>query len=87
MADVQLILPGFREDLQKEQEEKKLDLMVMLFTHVLGEGSLFVFYGPLSEIISDLIETKFDDHTGFDPHIISRKQQLMPKLSEILKNM
>jgi manganese-dependent inorganic pyrophosphatase len=87
MADVQLILPGFREDLQKEQEEKKLDLMVMLFTHVLGEGSLFVFYGPLSEVISDLIETKFDNHTGFDPHIISRKQQLMPKLSEILKNM
>ena len=75
-----------KENLEKEQAEGKLDLLVMLFTDVMGEGSLFVFDGPLSYVLSDIIETKFDDHSGFDPHIISRKQQLMPKLSAILKN-
>ena len=87
MADVQFILPEFRKDLEKEQQEKKYDLMVMLFTHVLGEGSLFVYYGPLSSVIGDLIETKFDDHSGFDPSIISRKQQLMPKLSQVIRDL
>ena len=87
IEDVQAILPAFRENLQKEQEAKKLDLMVMLFTHVLGEGSLFVYYGPLSYVISDLIQTKFDEHSGFDPDIISRKQQIMPKLSKIFKDL
>ncbi|MBQ9152632.1 MAG: putative manganese-dependent inorganic diphosphatase [Solobacterium sp.] len=87
LEDVQAILPAFRENMEKEQTENKLDLMVMLFTHVLGEGSLFVFYGPLSYVISDLIETKFDDHSGFDPKIISRKQQLMPYLSKTIKEL
>lgn len=86
MEEVQKILPAFRENLKKEQAENKLDLMVMLFTDVMGEGSLFVYYGPLSYVLADLIQTKFDENSGFDPHIISRKQQLMPKLSQILKN-
>lgn len=86
MEEVQKILPNFRKNLEKEQADNKLDLMVMLFTDVMGEGSLFVYYGPLSYVLTDLIQTKFDDHSGFDPNIISRKQQLMPKLSEILKN-
>lgn len=85
IEDVQAILPAFRENLEKEQEDKKLDLMVMLFTHVLGEGSLFVYYGPLSYVIGERIETVFDEHSGFDPYIISRKQQLMPYLTKTIK--
>ena len=87
MEDVQKILPEFKQVLQAEQEKLKLDLLVMLFTDVMGEGSLFVFYGPLSNVLSDMIETKFDEHSGFDPNIISRKQQMMPKLSALIKNM
>lgn len=86
MEEVQKILPEFKKNLEKEQQEYKLDLMVMLFTDVMGDGSFFVYYGPLSYVLSDVIETKFDDHSGFDPHIISRKQQLMPRISEIIKN-
>ena len=87
MEDVQKILPEFKQVLQAEQEKLKLDLLVMLFTDVMGEGSLFVFYGPQSNVLSDMIETKFDEHSGFDPNIISRKQQMMPKLSALIKNM
>ncbi|MBR3358433.1 MAG: putative manganese-dependent inorganic diphosphatase [Solobacterium sp.] len=86
MEDVQAILPAIKEALKKEQNEKKLDLSVMLFTHVLGHGSLFVYYGPLSYIMKDVIQTQFDRHSGFDPNIISRKQQMMPKLSELIRD-
>lgn len=86
MEEVQKILPEFKETMKAEQEKLKLDLLVMLFTDVMGEGSLFVFYGPLSNVIYDMIETKFDDHSGFDPNIISRKQQMMPKLSAMIKS-
>jgi manganese-dependent inorganic pyrophosphatase len=86
MEEVQKILPAFKENLQKEQDENKLDLLVMLFTDVMGEGSLFVYDGPLSYVITDLLETKFDEHSGFDSRIISRKQQLMPMISEALGN-
>lgn len=87
LEQVQALLPEFRKTIEKEQIEQKCDLMVMMFTHVLAEGTLFVFYGPLSYVMADVIETKFDDHSGYDKDIISRKQQLMPKLSRILKSM
>lgn len=86
MEEVQKILPEFKEYLQKEQSAKNLDLLVMLFTDVMGGGSMFIYDGPMSYVLGDILETKFDDHSGFDSRIISRKQQLMPKLSEIMKN-
>ena len=87
MEDVQKILPQFRTYLEQEQERQNLDLLVMLFTDVMGEGSIFVYYGPLSYAVGEVIETTFDDHYGFDSTIISRKQQLLPKLSQLIKNL
>lgn len=87
IEDLQAILPEFRKNLEKELQEKKLDLVVMMFTHVMAEGTLFVYAGSLSYIMGNLIATQFDEHSGYDHDIISRKQQLMPKLSSILKNM
>ena len=48
---------------------------------------MFVYSGPLSYVMNEIIDTKFDDNSGYDHEIISRKQQLMPKLSIILKQM
>ena len=50
-------------------------------------GTMFVYSGPLSYVMDEIIDTKFDDNSGYDHEIISRKQQLMPKLSVILKQM
>ena len=36
-------------------------------------------------IMEDIVDTVIDDMTGFDNLIISRKQQMMPKVSEIIK--
>ena len=83
--EVQSLLPKMKEQVFKEQERQGLDLLVMLFTDVLGNGSYFVYGGSMSYVLQELLETIIDDHSGFDPTIISRKQQLMPKLSELLK--
>ena len=85
--EVQKLLPEFLPNMQAEQQKNRLDLLVMLFTDVLGRGSQFYFFGPLSYVMNSVLETVYDDHSGFDPNIISRKQQMMPKLSEIIKNL
>lgn len=87
LEDLQAILPEFRSNLEKELQEKKLDLLVMMFTHVMAEGTMFVYAGPLSYIMETVMDTQFDENSGYDHDIISRKQQLMPKLSSMLKNM
>ena len=58
-----------------------------MFSHIMAEGTMFVYSGPLSYVMGEIIDTQFDDHSGYDHEIISRKQQLMPKLSVILKQM
>ncbi len=87
VEDIQKIIPKFKATLVKEQEEKNLDLMIMMFTHVMAEGTLFVYSGPLAYMINNLIATVFDESSGYDHDIISRKQQLIPQLSSLLKNM
>ena len=87
IADVQKILPVFKENMETELASKDLDLLVMLFTDVMGEGSTFVYYGALSYLVGEIIETEYDEHSGFDSNIISRKQQLMPVLSEKIESL
>lgn len=87
VEEIQKLIPSFKETLQKEQEEKGIDLMVMMFTHVMAEGTMFVYSGPLCYIMNELISTVFDQTSGYDHDIISRKQQLIPRLSNMLKNM
>ena len=84
IEDIQTRLNEFEEIMKVEQKNNKYDLIVMMFTHVLAEGTMFVFYGPKSPVMFEIIQTKFDDHSGYDHRIMSRKQQLIPVLSELL---
>lgn len=87
MEDIQAILPHFREHLEKTQIEKNYDLMIMMFSNILAEGSMFVYSGPLATIMPQIIESPIDETSGYDSVIISRKQQLMPKISNLIKMM
>ena len=82
MEDVQVLLPSFKEHITKVAEEKGYDLLVMMFSNIMAEGSMFVCAGPKKDVVMGIIETQIDEMTGFDSEIISRKQQLMPKISE-----
>lgn len=85
IEDIQAILADFRKNLEKEQKAKGYDLVIMMFTHVMAEGTMFVYSGPLSYLMDNVLDTKFDNHSGYSRDIISRKQQLMPKMSALLK--
>lgn len=87
MDDIQSILPSFKEYLIQIQEQKGYDLIIMMFSSIMAEGSMFVFAGPLSRIMRSLIDSVIDEHTGFDSVIISRKQQMIPKLDNLIKNL
>lgn len=81
IEDIQSRLADYKKVLTEEVESEHLDLLVMMFTHVLADGTMFVFTGDLSYIMKDIIDTSFDDHSGYDRTIMSRKQQLIPSIS------
>ncbi len=86
IEDIYSRLKEFAEIMQEVLDDKGYDLIVMMFTHVLGEGTMFLYYGKLSKVMKDILETQFDEHTGYDAKIMSRKQQLMPALFDILSD-
>ncbi len=86
VEDIQLILKDFKDELISQQEDGGYDLLIMMFTHVMAEGTMFVYSGPLSYIMADVVKTVTEENTGFDPDLISRKQQVMPKISSILES-
>ena len=86
MSDVQLRLNEFKEKLLEFQSSNHLDLLIMMFTSVKADGTMFLFFGPKAEVMFDIIETKLDNNSGFDSNILSRKQELVPRLSKALQD-
>ncbi len=84
LSEVQKILKEFRRTLEAKQKSQNLDLLIMCFTDVMGGGSFLVYDGPMRTVMPQILETVIDEHSGFDSHIISRKQQLVPRLSDAL---
>ncbi|MDD6005463.1 MAG: DHH family phosphoesterase, partial [Firmicutes bacterium] len=87
LEDIQSRIKEFETVMKDKQERNDFDLIVMMFTHVLADGTMFLFYGPLSYLMFDVIQTRFDDNSGYDHNIMSRKQQLIPVLSDLILNL
>lgn len=73
----------FLKALEKTRQEKKYDIVLMMITNVLKEGTELLFVGD-----AEVIRTAFglDDLHGnhvFLPHVLSRKKQIVPALSQL----
>lgn len=84
---IQTRMDEFKKLAREYRKEKGFDLLVMMFTHVRGDGTMFLFMGPKRNIMFNIIETKISEHVGYDTKIMSRKQQLVPAISEQLEKM
>lgn len=87
VEDLQSILPSFKKHLQNHQKQSGCDLVLMMFTNVSGEGSMIVYGGTITSVITSIVETEIDECTGYDSSLISRKQQLIPKLLEAVRSL
>ena len=74
---------SFIASLEEIRREKHYDLALMMITNVLKEGTELLFSGD-SEVIRNAFST--DEIHGqhvFLPHVLSRKKQIVPTLSQI----
>ena len=70
-------------ELEKQRLEKKYDLMLLMITNVLKEGTDLLFAGDAEAIHSAFnIDIVHPNHL-FLPNVLSRKKQIVPALSQI----
>ena len=84
ISQIQAKVNEYKQKIQDYQKKHNYDLLIMMFTNVKGDGTLFMYYGPKANVMSEIIEETLDQNSGFDKKIISRKQQLVPILSKKL---
>ena len=68
--------------MEKTAKEKKFDLVVLMLTDVLMEGTQLLYVGS-DEIIRQAFNVTPKDQTLFLPRVMSRKKQVIPMLSAL----
>lgn len=73
----------FIDALEKIRQDKHYDIMLMMITNVLKEGTELLFSGD-AEIVKNAfsLEDVQENHV-FLPHVLSRKKQIVPALSQL----
>ena len=72
----------FLAEMQKETKEKGYDIMLIMLTDVLLEGTQIIFLGSADDLAQAFgVEPK--NNTFFLPGVMSRKKQIIPMLSAL----
>ena len=72
----------FLRVMKKTAREKKLDLVVLMLTDVLMEGSQIIYVGD-DDTIHQAFNVVPKENAVFLPHVMSRKKQIIPMLSAL----
>ena len=71
---------AFLEVMEREQQEKGYDTLLLMLTDVLRGGTELLAVGDI-ETVEQAFNVKVVDHGAFLPGVISRKKQVVPALS------
>ncbi|MDD2206799.1 MAG: putative manganese-dependent inorganic diphosphatase [Aminobacterium sp.] len=61
------------------------DMLLLMLTDIINEGSEFLFVGNREELISRAFDIEIHGESFYLPHVISRKKQVIPQLIESIK--
>ncbi len=68
--------------MQERKEERNYDFILIMLTDVLKEGTVLFYIGD-DDTISNAYGVDAHDNEAFLPHVMSRKKQIIPRLSEL----
>jgi len=75
------------EYMSKKAIDNGLEVVVLLLTDILNEGSQVLVAGGRPEIVENAFKVTLVDHTAFLPGVLSRKKQVIPPLTNTITSM
>ena len=72
----------FLKEMRHIAEEKHFDMMILMLTDVLLEGTQLLYVGD-DNIVNEAFSVSAKDHVVFLPGVMSRKKQIIPCLSAL----
>lgn len=79
-AELEHIVDDFEEEMEAFVEAYRLDLLVVIFTSIEDNGSMILSAGKLEHAVQEA----FGNGDNFLENVVSRKNQIIPKLSSVI---
>ena len=85
-------LSGLEDEDKKEMlealglKESGLDMVMLLLTDIITEGSQVLVVGERSDIAEKAFNATLVDNTAFLPGVLSRKKQVVPPVTNVITN-
>lgn len=73
-------------EMKKFVSDKGLDLLVLAFTSIVQNGSIFFGEGKDKQIVEEAFPNQGDGAHSFHEEVLSRKNQIVPRISRALLN-
>lgn len=70
--------------MDKKAKNEKYDLLVLMVTDILNEGSELLAAGKAKEVVSKAFNVQLEEDSAYLPGIVSRKKQVIPPISDAL---
>lgn len=87
VSEAKEIEDTLQSEMVKFAQEKGLDLLVVAFTSILENGSVFYAAGDIADVVAEAFPNHFEEEHSFQEDILSRKIRLchcFPGQSSIL---
>ena len=85
--DIEGFMPLKEEMLQymeTKAKEANLDMVMLLLTDILNEGSEILVAGEQPEIVEKAFNVTLKDNGAFLPGVLSRKKQVVPPITNTI---
>ena len=86
VSEAKEIEDTLQSEMVKFAQEKGLDLLVVAFTSILENGSVFYAAGDIADVVAEAFPNHFEEEHSFQEDILSRKNQIVPLLSRAIIN-
>ena len=86
VSEAKEIEETLQSEMEKFAQEKGLDLLVVAFTSILENGSVFYAAGEIADVVAEAFPNHFEEEHSFQEDILSRKNQIVPLLSRAIIN-
>lgn len=70
--------------MEEERKNKSFDMLLLMLTDIINEGSLFLFAGNHKELLERAFNINIDDNHFYLPYVISRKKQVVPPIAKAI---
>lgn len=72
--------------MNEKAKESSLDMVMLLLTDIITEGSQVLVVGERSDIAEKAFNSTLVDNTAFLPGVLSRKKQVVPPVTNVITN-